>query len=93
MEAALLTPGEDLTVLERVIVAPALGVFEPHPPAEVTAEGEIVRAGQEIGTVTVSGRTVAVLSPFTGFLMGLLAHSGERVRDGQPVAWLRAVAA
>lgn len=93
MDTALLTPGEDLTVLERVIIAPALGIFEPHPPAEVTAEGEVVRAGQEIGTVTVSGRTVPVLSPFTGFLMGLLAHPGERVRDGQPVAWLRAVAA
>jgi len=22
-------------------------------------------------------------------LMGLLAHAGERVREGQPVAWLR----
>ena len=24
-----------------------------------------------------------------GKLMGLLAHAGERVREGQPVAWLR----
>lgn len=93
MEAALLIPGEDLSVLERVIVSPGLGVFQPHAPAEVTTEGEIVRQGQEIGTIAVSGHTMAVLSPFTGFLMGLLAHPGERVRDGQPVAWLRAVAA
>ncbi|MGI8794315.1 MAG: hypothetical protein ACR2H3_14265 [Acidimicrobiales bacterium] len=93
METALLDSGEELSVLERVIVSPGLGVFTPHEPSEVTTEGEIVRAGQEIGTVSVSGHTMPVLSPFTGFLMGLLAHPGERVRDGQPVAWLRAVAA
>ena len=28
-------------------------------------------------------------SRFTGFLMGMLVHSGERVREGQPIAWLR----
>ena len=29
-------------------------------------------------------------SAFRGFLMGMLAVEGERVREGQPVAWLRA---
>jgi biotin carboxyl carrier protein len=32
---------------------------------------------------------VTVVSPHTGFLMGLLALPGERVRDGQPLAWVR----
>ena len=88
---AVLTPGEELRVPERVIVAPALGVFEPLPPETVTAEGEIVAEGQAVGTVTVGGEKLPVRSAFRGFLMGMLAVPGERVREGQPVAWLRTV--
>lgn len=81
--------GERLGISERVVVAPCLGVFEPHEPQTVTTEGEIVYEGQAIGVLRASGREVEVRSPFAGFLMGLLAHRGERVREGQPVAWLR----
>ena len=94
MPETLLAPvdhGEELVVLERVVVAPSLGVFTPHPPATVTAEGELVHEGQAIGTVARSGVDTPVRSPFTGFLMGMLAAAGERVREGQPVAWLRVV--
>ncbi len=91
--AVILPPGEDLAVLERVVVAPSRGVFSPLGPETVTAEGELVRAGQAIGTIESSGATVSVLSPFTGFLMGMLADAGERMREGEPVAWLRVVAA
>ena len=86
-------PGEELAVLERVIVAPALGVFSPMPPETITSEGELVHVGQTIGMVESSGVPTPVRSPFTGFLMGLLASNGERVREGEPVAWLRVVAA
>ena len=86
-------PGEELAVLERVVVSPSLGVFSPHPPATVTAEGELVHEGQAIGVVERSGVVTQVRSPFTGFLMGLLATEGERVREGEPVAWLRVIAA
>lgn len=86
---AVLAPGEELVVPERVVVAPALGVFQPMAPEVVTTEGEIVEEGQAIGTVTVGGEPVAVRSPFRGFLMGMLAVAGERVREGQPIAWLR----
>lgn len=89
----ILPPGEDLAVLERVVVAPSRGVFTPLAPATVTAEGELVQAGQAIGTIESSGARVSVLSPFTGFLMGMLADEGERMREGEPVAWLRVVAA
>ena len=87
--------GEELAVLERVVVAPSLGVFRPLPadPNTVTTEGELVREGQAIGTVENSGVETSVCSPFTGFLMGMLASAGQRVREGEPVAWLRAVAA
>jgi multidrug efflux pump subunit AcrA (membrane-fusion protein) len=83
--------GEQLGVPERVILAPCLGVFEPRAPETVTTEGEIVYAGQVVGILKASGEDVPVCSAFTGFFMGLLAHEGERVREGQPVAWLRAV--
>lgn len=85
--------GEVLGVLERVVVAPTRGVFTPLAAPCVTAEGELVEAGQPIGTIESSGSNIEVLSPFTGFLMGMLAHEGERLREGEPVAWLRVVAA
>jgi biotin carboxyl carrier protein len=85
--------GEVLGVLERVVVAPSRGVFTPLEPRWVTPEGELVEKGQAIGTIESSGEAVDVVSPFTGFLMGMIAHEGERLREGEPVAWLRVVAA
>lgn len=85
--------GEVLGVLERVVVAPSRGIFSPLALACVTSEGEMVEAGQAIGTIASSGIDVEVLSPFTGLLMGMLAHDGERLREGEPVAWLRVNAA
>ena len=84
-----LAHGEELRVPERVIVAPALGVFRPSSPEPSPAEGRSVAEGEVVGIVESSGDTVEVRSPFTGLFMGLLAHPGERVREGQPVAWLR----
>ena len=82
-------PGEHLDVLERVVVAPATGTFCALRPSTVTTEGEIVTRGQAVGTVEGPGGSVRIESPFTGFLMGILAVPGERVREGEPVAWLR----
>ncbi len=84
-----LVHGEQLRVPERVILAPVLGVFRPASSDGVPAEGEMVLEGQSVGVVECSGEAVAVRSPFTGMLMGMLAHPGERVRESQPVAWLR----
>ena len=47
--------------------------------------GTTVQIGDLIGSV--SGTEVR--SPFAGELMGVLAHPGERVQAGQPIAWLR----
>jgi biotin carboxyl carrier protein len=80
---------EDLDVPERLIAAPAAGVFNLLPPDVVTSEGEIVQAGQTMGFIERNAGQVTVVSPHTGFLMGLLALPGERVRDGQPLAWVR----
>lgn len=83
---------EEVHVPERLIAAPAAGVFRAAPPEVVTAEGEIVHAGQVMGTIEVTDGDVAVTSAHTGFLMGLLAVPGERVRAEQPLAWVRVVA-
>lgn len=88
---AVLVQGERLLVPERMIVAPAVGVFRPLAPETVTCEGEIVDEGQAVGVIEGPGTAVEVCSPFRGFLMGMLAEPGQRLREGQPVAWLRVV--
>ncbi len=77
--------GERPLVPERVIVAPAEGRFRPVPPDDSV---DVVEE-QVIGFVESPNQSTPVRSPFRGVLMGTLAHAGERVREGQPVAWLR----
>lgn len=79
--------GERLAVPERVIVAPTSGKFRLAD--DQVPEGNALDAEQVIGFVDGhGGHSTPVRSPFRGFLMGLLASAGERVREGQPVAWL-----
>jgi biotin carboxyl carrier protein len=77
--------GETLSVPERMIVAPGVGIFRPN----AVGNGHELRAGDEIGVVEGPGTSCPVLSPFGGTLIGMLAHPGERLRSGQPIAWLR----
>jgi biotin carboxyl carrier protein len=79
--------GEHLHVFERVVISPCAGVFEP-----VTAAVASQSPGARIEVGTVLGRVSRrdVCSPFAGRFMSMLALPGERVRPGQPVAWLRA---
>jgi biotin carboxyl carrier protein len=86
MNEPMQSSGEALLVPERVIVAPAVGVFRPLTAA---TDDELVAEGQSIGVVEGPGTTTPVRSPFAGELVGMLAHPGERLREGQPVAWLR----
>jgi len=85
--------GERLYVSERLIISPCAGLFElpsglelPATPGGEAAEGTRIEIGDLVGFV--SGTEVR--SPFAGELMGVIAHPGERVQSGQPVAWLRA---
>jgi biotin carboxyl carrier protein len=82
---ALLDHGEGLLVPERMIVAPTVGTFRPAD----LGEGEDVVRGQTIGMLEGPGTATPVESPFAGRLVGMLAHPGERIREGQPIAWLR----
>jgi hypothetical protein len=79
--------GEMLFVAERLVVAPVIGVFRPTIPP--WRDGEAICRGQVVGTVVGPGTSTAIRSPFSGRLMGMLAWAGERVRCGQPVAWIR----
>ena len=95
--------GEHLYTSERVIVSPAPGVFEPDiqlAALETTALAEATAApgsgeGEEPGSVLAVGDRVGtvgltdVRTPFDGILVRWLAVRGERVVEGQPVAWIR----
>lgn len=89
MTDTLLVQGERLHVPERLVVAPAAGLFRTLPPEIVTAEGELVALGQALGIIEAPGTATPVRSAFAGFLMGMMAEPGQRLRAGQPVAWLR----
>ena len=70
-------------------------IEEAAPEIDVVAleqkvSGEIAGV-PVVGYIDTQGRTVAVRSKFAGWMMGLLVHEGERVREGQPIAWLRAL--
>ena len=74
--------GEALFATERLVVSPAVGVFQP---TEDNWTGTGVPAGQLLGHV---GDT-EVRTPWAGVIMGFLAVDGERVTASQPIAWLR----
>ena len=78
--------GEALHVPERMIVAPVAGVFVTH---DVVRIGAIVDVGDPVGYLEGPRTRTPVASLFGGRLAGMLASPGERLREGQPVAWLR----
>jgi len=94
--------GEHLYTSERVVVSPAPGVFEPEEElaalernalAEAAAghsgptggPASVLGVGDRVGTVGPTD----VRTPFDGILVRWLAVRGERVAEGQPVAWIR----
>ena len=74
--------GEHLFAVERLVVSPAAGVFEPLAGV---ADGAHVEVGTVLGHI---GET-EVRSAFAGVLQSYIAVSGERVTHRQPIAWLR----
>jgi [acyl-carrier-protein] S-malonyltransferase len=76
--------GEQLFAIERMVVSPAAGVFEP---VGGLADGSTLDVGAVLGHVG----DVDVRSPFGGLLQAYLAMPGERVTLRQPIAWLRTV--
>ena len=86
--AAVTVPaGETLSVLERVIVSPATGVF-CRLDGHRQLRGAVINRGDVIGTLQSLRVSTPIRSPFAGLLEGLLVSEGQRVRQGQPVAWM-----
>jgi biotin carboxyl carrier protein len=81
--------GETLSVLERVIVAPSTGIFHRLAGPVPASDGDMINRGDVIGAVQSLGASTPVQSPFDGVLVAILAIEGERLRPGQPVAWVR----
>lgn len=81
--------GETLSIPERVIVSPATGVFHRLDGHVQMKDGDLVSRGDAIGIVRSLGVSTPIQSPFKGLLVAILASEGQRVRPGQPVAWLR----
>ena len=79
--------GENFNVHERVIVAPSVGRFEL---TTLAFRGAFIDEGQELGVIIGPSSRRSIKSSFAGQIMGVMASDGERVRHGQPVAWLRA---
>jgi biotin carboxyl carrier protein len=77
--------GERVAMVERMIVAPVVGVFRPFD----VEDGATVSVGEIVGVVEGPGTREPVRSAFEGVVMGFLAHAGERLREGQAVAWMR----
>ena len=66
------------TALAEATAAPGSG--------EGTEPGSLLAVGDRVGTV---GGLTDVRTPFAGILVRWLAVRGERVVEGQPVAWIR----
>jgi biotin carboxyl carrier protein len=81
--------GDAPEVLERIVVSPALGVFVPSSDGPILKAGDPIEKGHRLGTVESLQIAVPVVSAFSGVFMDSLADAGQRVRKGQPIAWIR----
>lgn len=95
--------GEHLYMSERVVVSPCAGIFAPERslaapgtgllPGTATpgtdTSGHAGRSGVGVGDLVGRVGVTEVRTPFDGEVVRWLAAEGERVQEGQPLAWLR----
>ncbi len=87
--------GEHLYMSERVVVSPCAGIFSPETSVSAPGTGLLPGTGAAPSDVAVGdllGRVgmAEVRTPFAGRVVRWLATQGERVQEGQPLAWLHA---
>jgi [acyl-carrier-protein] S-malonyltransferase len=68
----------------RLAVAPVAGTFRPLD----LAPGDPVPAGAPVGTIVAQRQEAAIQAAHAGVLVEWLAHDGDPVSPGQPVALL-----
>lgn len=92
-KAAARHAGEHTYIYERLIVSPSAGVFYPTEEVEeglkTTHLPTDIQVGDLIGTTESTAGKLEIRSSFEGMLVDILVLPGERVTQGQPVAWLR----
>ncbi len=76
-------------VLDRLIIAPAPGRFQPAPPCSYTVEGEFVSVGDVVGEVLTENGAIPVTAGISGWVMNLIAQNDETVERGQPLLAVR----
>lgn len=89
--------GEHLYTSERVVVSPAAGIFRPDDGLDPMEANPLARCGDkesgaaaiEVGDRIGAVGAMDVRTSFAGTIVRWLAVEGERVVEGQPVAWVR----
>ena len=71
---------------ERMIVAPSVGIFRP---VDHDVDGGRVDRGRLSVCSKGPGTRLPSAARSRACWSGMLAHPGERLREGQPIAWLR----
>ncbi|MBA2425854.1 MAG: hypothetical protein H0V60_02095 [Actinobacteria bacterium] len=79
---------ESTIIRERVVVAPSAGRFHPLPAEDFSTEGEWIEEGQVLAEVVSGARRTPVVSPFKGWVMGMLALPGGPVHQGEALFWI-----
>ena len=74
--------GEQLDIPDRLVVSTVTGLYYPNDSDK--GIGDVVAVGEPI----VKIGDVDITTPFDGRLMKIMAISGERIKVGQPIAWL-----
>jgi biotin carboxyl carrier protein len=72
----------------REVCAPAAGIFHAGPPANPTAEGEVVTEGAPLGVIETLDGPQAIVSPHSGFLYRV-RESQSLVAPGEWIAVIR----
>ncbi|HEX9683558.1 MAG TPA: biotin/lipoyl-containing protein [Acidimicrobiales bacterium] len=74
---------------DRLVLTPSAGRLLPLDDDLRPRPGDLVLAGQVVALLEVSRAEVEIRTPFTGVVGDVMAVDGERLRDQQPVVWLR----
>lgn len=76
--------GEQLHVLERVLISPTAGTFQPLELAP-----DLVEIDDVVGHVRTNDALVPVRSAFRGRVIQVVASAGQRMQPHERIAWLR----
>ncbi|MBP7929888.1 MAG: hypothetical protein KAZ88_06945 [Acidimicrobiia bacterium] len=77
----LMLEGEHTATSDRAVISPEGGLFHATNATKVLQ-------GDTLGTIDRQGRLTEVVAPVSGTITHWFVLDTERVRSGQPVAWI-----